>query len=203
MFGGSGQIGSNLIGPLIKKNYRVIVVTRSAFQNGHLKTQATPGAIELLEWNTENLSEVENAIKNSDIVINLVGILYETRKQKFYKLHANLPEAIAKICARSNVEKLIAVSAIGASSESRSLYQRSKFQGEINVLNNFKNSVIIRPSIVESHSSNFSSLFARLSFFPVIPIPNLRYKFQPILVTDVVKAIMKAIELKDNFGKIY
>ena len=39
LFGGSGQIGSNLIGPLIKKNYRVIVVTRSAFQNGHLKTK--------------------------------------------------------------------------------------------------------------------------------------------------------------------
>ena len=62
LFGGSGQIGSNLIGSLIKKNYRVICVTRSAFQNGHLKTQATPGAIELLEWNTENLSEVESAI---------------------------------------------------------------------------------------------------------------------------------------------
>ena len=67
LFGGSGQIGSNLIGPLIKKNYRVIVVTRSAFNNGHLKTQATPGAIELLEWNTENLSEVEKF----DIILNL------------------------------------------------------------------------------------------------------------------------------------
>ena len=203
LFGGSGQIGSNLIGSLIKKNYRVIVVTRSAFRNGHLKTQATPGSIELLEWNTENLSEVEDAIKNSDVVINLVGILYETRKQKFHKLHAKLPEAIAKICARSNVEKLIQISAVGAARDSGSLYQRSKFQGEVNVLNNFKNSVIIRPSVVESHSSNFSNLFARLSFFPVIPIPNLRYKFQPILVTDVVKAIIKAIELKDNFGKIY
>ena len=203
LFGGSGQIGSNLIGPLIKKNYRVICVTRSAFRNTHLKTQATPGAIELLEWNTENLSEVENAIKNSDVVINLVGILYETRKQKFYNLHAKLPEAIAKICARSNVEKLIQVSAIGSSKDSRSLYQRSKFQGEVNVLNNFKNSVIIRPSVVESHSSNFSNLFARLSFFPIIPIPNLAYRIQPILVQDVVKAIMKAIEVKDNFGKIY
>ena len=125
LFGGSGQIGSNLIGPLIKKNYRVIVITRSAFRNGHLKTQATPGAIELLEWNTGNLSAVEDAIKNSHIVINLVGILYETRKQKFYKLHATLPEAIAKICARSNVEKLIQISAIGSSKDSRSLYQLS------------------------------------------------------------------------------
>ncbi len=204
MFGGSGQIGSNLIGPLIKKNYRVICVTRSAFQNGHLKTQATPGAIELLEWNTENLSEVENAIKNSDFVINLVGILYETRKQKFHKLHAKLPEAIAKICARSSVEKLIHISAVGSSNESRSLYQQSKFQGELNTLKNFKNTVIIRPSVVVGPPpENFTNLFAKLSFFPVIPIPKLTYRMQPVYVADVAKAIMKAIELKDNFGKIY
>ena len=98
LFGGSGLIGTNLIGSLIKKNFRIIVVTRSAFTNNHLKTQATPGAIELLEWNTENFSEIEEAIKNSDVVINLVGILYETRKQKFYKLHVKLPEAITNLC---------------------------------------------------------------------------------------------------------
>tara|TARA_Y100001970_G_C14193269_1_gene836612 strand:- start:246 stop:1205 length:960 start_codon:yes stop_codon:yes gene_type:complete len=203
LFGGSGQIGSNLIGSLIKKNFRCIVVTRSAYNNIHLKTQATPGAIELLEWNAENFSEIGEAIKNSDIVINLVGILYETRKQKFNKLHAKLPEAIAKICARSNVEKLIQISAIGSSINSRSLYQKSKFQGEVNALNNFKNTVIVRPSIVESPTSNFSNLFGKLSFFPIIPIPNLRYRIQPILCTDVVKAIMNIIEVKDNFGKIY
>ena len=49
----------------------------------------------------------------------------------------------------------------------------------------------------------FTNLFAKLSFFPVIPIPNLRYRLQPILVTDVVKAIIQAIETKDNYGKIY
>ena len=204
LFGGSGQIGTNLIGPLIKKNFRIILVTRSAFQNNHLKTQATPGAIELLEWNTENFSEIEQAIKNSDIVINLVGILYETRKQKFYKLHVKLPEAIAKICAKSSVEKLIHISAIGSSNESRSLYQQSKFKGELSTLNNFQNTVIIRPSVVVGPPpENFTNLFAKLSFFPVIPIPNLSYRFQPILVTDVVKAIVQAIETKNNFSKIY
>ena len=32
---------------------------------------------------------------------------------------------------------------------------------------------------------------------------GINYKFQPILVTDVADAIVKAIEIKDNEGKIY
>ena len=183
--------------------FRSIVVTRSAFQNGHLKTQATPGALELLEWNTENLSEVENAIKNSDVVINLVGILYETRKQKFYNIHAKIPEAVAKICAETDVKKFIQVSAIGANEKSKSLYQKSKFQGEINALNNFDKTVIIRPSVVCGSEDNFTNLFSKLSILPIIPIVGFNYKFQPILVTDVADAIVKAIEKKNNEKKIY
>ena len=115
-----------------------------------------------------------------------------------------LPEAIAKICARSSVEKLIHISAIGSSNQSRSLYQQSKFKGEQNTLSNFKNTVIIRPSVVVGPPpENFTNLFAKLSFFPVIPIPNLSYRLQPLLVTDVVKAIIQVIETKDNYGKIY
>ena len=37
----------------------------------------------------------------------------------------------------------------------------------------------------------------------IIPIVGINYKFQPILVTDVANAIVRAIEKKDNVGKIY
>ena len=73
---GGGFIGRYLVRNLTKKNYRCIVSTRKAFQKGYLKTQATPGAIELLDWNPSNFSELKEAIKNSDIVINLIGILF-------------------------------------------------------------------------------------------------------------------------------
>ena len=38
---------------------------------------------------------------------------------------------------------------------------------------------------------------------PIIPIVGINYKFQPIMVTDVAEAIVKAIETKNNEGKIY
>ncbi len=203
ILGGGGFIGRYLVRNLTKKNYRCIVSTRKVFQKGYLKTQATPGAIELIDWNPNNFSNLKEAIKNSDIVINLIGILYETRKQKFYNIHANIPEAVAKICANADVKKFVHVSAIGANENSKSLYQKSKYQGEVKALNNFKNTVILRPSVVCGTEDNFTNLFSKLSILPVIPIVSVNYKFQPILVEDVADSIVQAIELKGNEGKIY
>ena len=203
ILGGGGFIGRYLVRNLTKKNFRCIISTRKAFQKGYLKTQATPGAIELIDWNPNNFSNLKEAIKNSDVVINLIGILYETRKQKFYNIHSSIPEAVSKICAESEVKKFIHVSAIGASEESKSLYQKSKFQGEVKALNNYKNTIIIRPSVVCGTEDNFTNLFSKLSILPVIPVVKINYKFQPILVTDVVDAIVQAIEANGNEGKIY
>jgi len=203
ILGGGGFIGRYLVRNLTKKNFRCVISSRKAFEKGYLKTQATPGSIELLNWNSNNFSELKEAIKNSDIVINLIGILYETRKQKFHNIHSSIPEAAAKICSESDVKKFIHVSAIGANENSKSLYQKSKHLGEVKALSNFKNTVIIRPSVVCGTEDNFTNLFSKLSVLPIIPVVGINYKFQPILVTDVADAIIQAIEIKDNEGKIY
>ena len=203
ILGGGGFIGRYLVRNLTKKNYRCIITTRKAFQKGYLKTQATPGAIELLDWNPNNFSDLKEAIKNSDVVVNLIGILFENRKQKFYNIHSKIPEAVAKICSESDVKKFIHVSAIGANDKSKSLYQKSKFLGEQKAQENFKKTVIIRPSVVCGPEDNFTNLFSKLSILPVIPVVGKNYKFQPILVSDVASSILKAIETKNNEGKIY
>jgi uncharacterized protein YbjT (DUF2867 family) len=203
ILGGGGFIGRYLVRNLTKKNYRCIISTRNSFQKGYLKTQATPGAIELIDWNPNNFSELKEAIKNSDVVINLIGILYETRKQKFYNIHSTIPEVVAKACKESEVKKFIHVSAIGANDNSKSLYQKSKYSGEVKALNNFNKTVIIRPSVVCGTEDNFTNLFSKLSFLPVIPLVGINYKFQPILVNDVANAIVRAIETKNNENKIY
>ena len=114
-----------------------------------------------------------------------------------------MPGLIAKYCSQSEVKKFIHVSAIGANANSKSLYQRSKFEGEQKALNNFKNTIIIRPSVVCGTEDNFTNLFAKLSMSPIIPVVKTNYKFQPIVVNDVATAIVEAIEIKKNEGKIY
>ena len=203
ILGGGGFIGRYLVRKMTEKNYQCIIPTRNAYLKGYLKTQAPPGAIEFIDFNLKDFSKIEEAIKNSDIVINLIGILFENSKQKFLHLHSDLPGLIAKYCSESEVKKFIHVSAIGASKNSKSLYQQSKFNGEQKALNNFKNTIIIRPSVVCGVEDNFTNLFAKLSISPIIPVVKTTYKFQPILVDDVATAIVKAIEIKKNEGKIY
>ncbi len=203
ILGGGGFIGRYLVRNLTKKNYRCIITTRKAFQKGYLKTQATPGSIELLDWNPKNFTDLKEAIKNSDVVINLIGILFENRKQKFYNIHSKIPESISKICKESDVKKFIHVSAIGANENSKSLYQKSKYQGEKKSLDNFDKTVIIRPSVVCGAEDNFTNLFSKISVLPIIPLVGMKYKFQPVLVSDVANAIMKSIEKENNEGKIY
>jgi len=203
IFGGGGFIGKYLVRKMTEKNFQCIIPTRNAYLKGYLKTQAPPGAIEFIDFNFKDFSKIEEAIKNSDIVINLIGILFENSKQKFLHLHSDLPGLIAKYCSESEVKKFIHVSAIGAKANSKSLYQQSKFNGEQKALSNFKNTIIIRPSVVCGVEDNFTNLFAKLSMAPVIPVVKTSYKFQPILVNDVARAIVKAIETKKNEGKIY
>ena len=202
ILGGGGFIGRYLVRNLTKKNFRCIIPTRNPFTKGYLKTQAQAVAIEIINFSTKNFDEIKNAINNSDVVINLCGILYDSRKQKFNTIHVDLPETISKLCTQANVKKFIHVSAIGASKESKSKYQQSKFLGEEKALN-FKNTVVIRPSVVCGSEDNFTNLFAKLSFSPIIPLVNMNYKFQPIFVNDVARGILKAIEAKNNEGKIY
>ena len=203
ILGGGGFIGRYLVRKMTEKNYQCIIPTRNAYLKGYLKTQAPPGAIEFIDFNLKDFSKIEEAIKNSDIVINLIGILFENSKQKFSDLHADLPGLIAKYCSQSEVKKFIHISAIGANANSKSLYQRTKFEGEQKALNNFKNTIIIRPSVVCGTEDNFTNLFAKLSMSPIIPVVKTNYKFQPIVVNDVATAIVEAIEIKKNEGQIY
>ena len=203
ILGGGGFLGRYLVRNLTKKNFRCIVPTRNPFTKGYLKTLAPPGAIEIIKFSQNNFNEIKNAIENSDVVINLCGILFENRKQKFNSIHVDIPETIAKLCSQYSVKKFIHVSAIGANENSKSLYQKSKYSGEINALKNFNKTVIMRPSVVCGSEDNFTNLFSKLSFLPVIPLAGFNYKFQPILVTDVADAIIKAIQIKNNEGKIY
>ena len=203
IFGGGGFIGRYLTRVLTKKNHRLIIPTRKPFQKVYLKTQAPPGHIELIDFNPGNFSAMKEAIENADYVINLCGILFENRNQKFHSIHVDIPESIAKLCSQSNVKKFIHVSAIGANKDSKSNYQQSKFLGEEKALNIFDKTVIIRPSVVIGNEDNFTNLFAKLSLSPIIPVVNVNYKFEPIFVNDVARAILKSIETKNNEGKIY
>ena len=205
IFGAGGFLGKHLMRELTKLDYRVKVATRNPYLKGYLKPLGSPGQIELFKTNIFDQESVKQVLKNCDLAINLVGILYETRKQKFNQIHSQFPHLLSNLCNELGTKNLIHVSALGVRERHTSQYMQSKLQGEKNIQDNFKPSVILRPSVVFGPEDKFFNTFASIAqFSPVLPlIGGGKTKFAPIYVEDVAKAIVKALELNNSEPKIY
>jgi len=200
IFGASGQIGRHLIRKLTKNNYKVIAVTRNLHQKGYvLKTQASAGWIDCVEANIFKEENLRDLIRQSDICINLIGILFEKGKVNTFKnIHSSFPDLISRICSEYGVEQFIQLSALGIDEAKDSEYAKSKLIGEKNIKNNFSNAMILRPSVVFSVDDQFScSFMTLLNRMPIFPLYyNGKTKFQPIHVSDLVEIIYQVISKK-------
>ncbi len=197
IFGGSGQIGLNLIRKLTKNNYRVTVVTRNIHQKSYkIKTQANAGYIDIVEANIFDENKIRNLFSKADICINLIGILYEQKKGSTFKnIHSVFPSLLAKLCKEYNLKQFIHLSALGINEAIDSDYAKSKLEGESNVLKNFPLAIILRPSIVYSVDDNFTTNFMRLlSILPIFPLYyEGKTKFSPIHCSDLTDTIHHVI----------
>ena len=205
IFGAGGFLGKHLMRQITKLDYRVKVATRNPYLKGYLKPLGNPGQIELIKTNIFNIEDVKRVLNNCDYAINLIGILYETRKQKFNQIHSEFPYLLSNLCNEMGIKKLVHISALGIKDRHISKYMQSKLQGEKNIQEIFGSSVILRPSIIFGPEDKFFNTFASIAqFSPAIPlIGGGKTKFAPIYVGDVAKAITKSLELGNSETKIY
>ena len=205
IFGGSGQIGRNLIRKLTKNNYKVTIVTRNLHQKGFaIKTQANAGYIDIVEANIFDEAKIRKLFSNTDICINLIGILYESGKGNTFKnIHSIFPSILAKLCKEYEVKQFIHLSALGINNVPDSNYAKSKLEGEINIHKNFPLATILRPSVVysvdDNFTTNFMTLLSRLPLFPLYYNGNT--KFAPIHCSDLTDTIYYTIS-KNIHSKI-
>ncbi len=197
IFGGSGQIGKNLIRKLTKNNYRVTVVTRNVHQKSYvIKTQANAGYLEIVEANIFDEKKIRELFKKSEICINLIGILYEEKRGNTFKnIHSVFPSLLAKLCKEYNIKNFVHLSALGINEATDSDYAKSKLEGENNILKYFPLATILRPSIVYSVDDNFTTNFmSLLSMSPVFPLfYKGKTKFTPIHCSDLTDTIYHVI----------
>ena len=132
IFGGSGQIGRNLIRKLTKNNYKVTVVTRNIHQKSYIiKTQANVGYIDIVEANIFDEHKIRELLQKADICINLIGILFEKKKGNTFKnIHQVFPALLAKLAKEYKLKHFIHLSALGINEAKDSNYAKSKLHGE-------------------------------------------------------------------------
>ena len=205
IFGGSGQIGRNLIRKLTKNNYKVTVVTRNIHQKSYIiKTQANAGYIDIVEANIFDEKKIRDLFQKADICINLIGILFEQKKGNTFKnIHTIFPSLLAKLSKEYNLKHFIHLSALGINEAKNSNYALSKLEGENEILKNFPLATILRPSVVysvdDNFTTNFMTLLNRLPFFPLYY--NGDTKFAPIHCSDLTDIIFHIIS-KNIYSKI-
>jgi uncharacterized protein YbjT (DUF2867 family) len=225
VFGGSGFLGRHLIQQLARDGALIRVAVRRPEFAGFLRTMGGVGQIDLVQANIRDEASIARAVEGASEVVNLTGILCQRGRQSFYAVHGAGAGRIARAAKAAGAERLVHVSAIGASLTASSAYGRSKAQGEALVLEAFPGATILRPGVMFGPEDDFFNKFAALArISPVLPVffairqkPKFHFeglylmpeieagttRYQPVHVSDVAQAITRALAAPACGGKTY
>lgn len=194
VIGGSGFVGRYAVRALAQAGWRVRAACRRPDLAGHLQPMGRVGQIHPVQANLRYPESLAHAVRGTEAVIMSVGILAPSGSQSFRAIHVDGPRAAAKAAREAGAQRFIHVSAIGADASSRSVYARTKAEGEAAVLDAFPGAIILRPSIVFGPEDQFFNRFASIArISPLLPlIGGGSTRFQPIYVADLGDAIAAA-----------
>jgi NADH dehydrogenase len=211
--GGSGFIGRHLVASLAAAGISVTVPSRRRERAKHLILLPT---VDVVQADVMRPEVLQRLCVGKQAVYNLVGVLHSRRGRgeerhanqygpDFARAHVELPQAIVAACRAQGAKRLLHLSALGISASAPSEYLRSKAIGEQAVLAADDLDVTaFRPSVVFGPEDRFLNQFALLArFAPVLAIPCPQACFQPVYVGDVARAVVRAIDDPDTFGKAY
>ena len=207
ILGGSGFVGSHIISQLSTAGKNIRVLTRRKSSCNHLLVLPN---VEVIETDIHEQVNLDNAFKNMDCVINLVGILNERGHsgEGFRRAHVELPRKMLNACHQNKVARILHMSALNADANSApSHYLRSKGEGE-NHVHAFAGKIAVtsfRPSVIFGREDSFFNRFAQLlKISPVFfPLACAQAKFAPVYVEDVARIFVDALDDKTSYGQRY
>lgn len=204
VFGGSGFLGRHVVRALARRDYRIRVAVRRPDLAGHLQPLGRVGQIHAVQANLRYPDSVAAAVRQAEVAINLVAILYERGRQTFQAVHVEGADAVARAAAAAGA-RMVHVSAIGADANSPSGYARTKAAGEDAVRAAVPGAAIFRPSILFGPEDDFFNRFAAMArLSPVLPLVGGGHtRFQPVFVGDVAEAIARAVDGEAAGGTPY
>ena len=162
VFGSTGFIGRSITKRLLQNGDKLICPVRNATRVKRNILSGDIGQIEVIEFDINNLDDIRGLIKDSDLVINLIGVLYEKNNLSFELAHYLLPKKIAFFCEIYK-KPFLHVSSLGSTFQTKSNYLISKKMGEEFIENNNSNHIIVRPSTVYGEEDNFFNLFGKMA----------------------------------------
>jgi len=192
VFGGSGFVGRHLVQKLANDDCIVRVGVRDPDAALFLKVFGGAGQIVPIAADVTDRESVDAAVRDADVVINLVGILYERGRRNFQRIHVDGARTVAEAARAAGAGRFVQMSAIGANLGSPAAYARTKAAGERAVGDAFPGASIVRPSVVFGPEDDFFNRFAKMAqILPILPVFDT--SFQPVYVGDVAEAIVRIL----------
>ena len=192
--GANGFVAKNLRNFLSKNHIKVIAIARKTFQKHHTETVVYSKT--LLE------KGLQNKLRNCDALVHLIGIGKQSSKYNFED-NVDLTKNMIKTCKKSGIKKIIYISGLGVTKNSRSDYFISKYKAEQEIINSGLDYTIFRPSYIIGKKDYLSKFILKQIKKGIVIIPGSgKYHLQPIFVEDVAKIIVESIYEKKFSNKI-
>ncbi len=191
--GASGFIGHHILHALEQQNHHVTACCRCP-DKLVFKSENT----HILQLNYVDMMDVSDwlpHLQNSDVVINCVGIIVESKQQSFQLLHTQVPIALFKAAEQAAVKKAIQISALGADQNAQSAYHLSKKSADDALRDLAMDWYVLQPSIVYGDGAQSMALFHALAALPVHAlIDGGEQKIQPLHISDLVDTVNQCLQ---------
>lgn len=192
VLGGSGFVGRHVVSRLVDDEREVVVPVRALVRAKHLSILPR---VEIFELDVLDVAAVTGVTRGADAVINLVGILNESRRVTFEDAHLHVTEVALEACRRNGIGRFLQMSALNADAAGPSAYLRTKGEAEARVAASGLAWTIFQPSVIFGPEDRFLNVFARLSgILPVVFLASAKARFQPVYVGDVAASFVGALD---------
>jgi uncharacterized protein YbjT (DUF2867 family) len=194
LLGANGFIGRELSAALHARGHMIVPAVRRA---SGVPAFATEAPVEVDLARDFDPGAWQPRLRGIDAVVNCAGILQERGSQTAEAIHVRAPAALYAACERSNVRRVVLISAISATGRARTAYARTKLAGEDALRGTALEWVVLRPSLVHARGAyGGTALFRGLAALPAfVPVPGTGAQaFQPIHVRDLAELVAKALE---------
>lgn len=201
VFGATGALGRYIVNRLARQGCNVVIPYREEMAKRHLKVTGDLGRVTFIEYDLRNTQSIEEAIRHSDVVYNLVGRNYPTKNFSLEDVHVEGTERIVEAAAKYDVDRFIHVSSYNADPTSTSDFFATKGRGEQIVRSIYPETTIVRPAPMFGFEDN---LLIRLAgVYNLLTSNNMEERYWPVHVIDVGQALEQMLYDDNTASQTY
>ena len=195
VFGATGFLGRYIVNRLARAGCTVVVPFREEMAKRHLKVSGDLGRVVFIEHDLRNTASIEESVRHSDIVYNLIGRDYPTKNFSLHDVHVEGTKRVADAVAKYDIDRFIHISSHSVHPESPSEFMRTKYESEQVARNIFPETTIVRPAPMFGFEDRLLNRLARAG--NILTTNWMQERFRPVHVIDV-GAALETIGMDDS-----